>query len=949
MFQTLLLVPVLLQGGDALANPPQTIRLIDLDRDGRLDRFAYDLEGNLEVALNRGGRAFEPIRQALPRVNVSGLLVGDLNGDRQIDLYLVSARANVALLGDGTGAFTEGTAELGLADSGVGLSAEQVDIDADGIQDVLLHKETGDVIFWGTGRAYERDGSSSAASPAGPPATGGAFSAASAQTNAASGGTGTSGPGARPSSGGTISPPSGSSGGPGTQPSVQPGTPHSGVRPGFQIDPSTGGVNGGEWNATQIPSPSCALTIRDVTTNQCLKADTTPTLGRILPLGPEFFVSPSGLVGINTTAPVSRLDVQGDFCAHGNFTAGLPSLENLGSDPLLLAAHTGSGVAPTAEIRESSTTTDNSADSAVLELSRTNVTSDGSGGALYFKLPDNGGTPREYAGIATRIEQGLSSVVPFAGALDFLTSSGSSTRQRRMTITGDGDVGIGTPTPVAKLEVSGDFRSVGNYAVGQAALESTGTGTMLLASHSGSGMDAVADVRQSSSTTDNGSDAAVLALSRTNATADGAGGALYFRLPDNGGLQREYAGIGARVEQGLTSGVPYAGALELYTSSAGSSRQRRMTIAGDGDVGIATATPVTRLDVAGDFRSVGSFVAGEAALQNTGSDTLLVASHTGSGTQVTAEVRESSSTNDDGSDYSVLQLTRTNASADEAGTALTFRLPDNGGAPQEVAGLAGRIEEGLSSVLPVSGALDLFTTSSGAARQRRMTITSAGDVGIGGPNPDAPLADLHLVGDPAQGRMIVAPDAGADASAELVLGEDRDAVSSFRFRNDGVGDQLQILSDNGTATARIAVGRDTGEVGIGTTDLSPSSPAGPGLLRVGGDVTQSLNNTGVVKAACHIRGLTPTVVVTRSFNNLPGGTAITVQRTAPGTYIVDFGVDVTQRFFIGTIGGDTGITGTGTSGGIKLAPRSLNPNALTVVTFDSSGAGSDNIFYIVVY
>jgi hypothetical protein len=170
MIQSLMLATALLQEPRALVQSDPSIhrafRLVDLDLDGRLDRVAYNAEGKLEVSLNRGDRVFEPIRQDLPRVSVAGLLAGDLNGDQRVDLYVVSTGANVALVGDGTGGFVEATAELGLADAGLGLSAEQIDIDADGVLDVLLHNQEGDVIFWGTESAYERDPSSL------PPATG---------------------------------------------------------------------------------------------------------------------------------------------------------------------------------------------------------------------------------------------------------------------------------------------------------------------------------------------------------------------------------------------------------------------------------------------------------------------------------------------------------------------------------------------------------------------------------------------------------------------------------------------------------------------------------------------------------------------------------------------------------------------------------------------------------
>ena len=44
----------------------------------------------------------------------------------------------------------------------------------------------------------------------------------------------------------------------------------------------------------------------------CLPASSVPTLGALYPLGPEFFISPSGEVGIGTLAPQARLDVDGN-------------------------------------------------------------------------------------------------------------------------------------------------------------------------------------------------------------------------------------------------------------------------------------------------------------------------------------------------------------------------------------------------------------------------------------------------------------------------------------------------------------------------------------------------------------------------------------------------------------------------------------------------------------
>jgi hypothetical protein len=63
----------------------------------------------------------------------------------------------VALLGDGTGRFSEATERLGLIDGGPGVSAERVDLDGLSQQELLLHNAAGDVNFWSTGNGFERD------------------------------------------------------------------------------------------------------------------------------------------------------------------------------------------------------------------------------------------------------------------------------------------------------------------------------------------------------------------------------------------------------------------------------------------------------------------------------------------------------------------------------------------------------------------------------------------------------------------------------------------------------------------------------------------------------------------------------------------------------------------------------------------------------------------------
>ncbi len=91
--------------------------------------------------------------------------------------------------------------------------------------------------------------------------------------------------------------------------------------------------------------------------------------------------------------------------------------------------------------------------------------------------------------------------------------------------------------------------------------------------------------------------------------------------------------------------------------------------------------------------------------------------------------------------------------------------------------------------------------------------------------------------------------------------------------------------------------------------------------------------------------------VVRSFNNLPGGTAPTVSKlSGAGTYEVNFGVNVSERFFQATlISSNTSIPGGAADGQILASPRDGNSNAIFVRTNDSTGTNANRSFCLLVY
>jgi hypothetical protein len=133
------------------AEHPSAVRLIDVTGDGALDQVLLGPGDAVRIAVAIGGRSFQEVLQPLSVVNVQDVLASDLNGDGWIDLYLVSAADSVVLLGDGTGVFRDETDALGLGESSFGLSAEHLDVDADGLKDLLLHNASGDLLFWAQG------------------------------------------------------------------------------------------------------------------------------------------------------------------------------------------------------------------------------------------------------------------------------------------------------------------------------------------------------------------------------------------------------------------------------------------------------------------------------------------------------------------------------------------------------------------------------------------------------------------------------------------------------------------------------------------------------------------------------------------------------------------------------------------------------------------------------
>jgi len=114
-----------------------------------------------------------------------------------------------------------------------------------------------------------------------------------------------------------------------------------------------------------------------------------------------------------------------------------------------------------------------------------------------------------------------------------------------------------------------------------------------------------------------------------------------------------------------------------------------------------------------------------------------------------------------------------------------------------------------------------------------------------------------------------------------------------------------------------------------------------------GAIQQPLSNTGLVKAGVAVVGsATPTI--TRQFNNLPAGATVTVSSLGTGTYEVDFGDDISARFYSAT--NASGFISGAAAGQVAISPRAGNANALFITTRDSAGVLVNTVnFMVMIY
>jgi hypothetical protein len=267
-------------------------------------------------------------------------------------------------------------------------------------------------------------------------------------------------------------------------------------------------------------SPWCPPSIEDSAfPGNCIPASTVPLMGALLPLGPQFYVSPGGNVGIGTTSPNAQLAVAGrirgasDVIADGqlrSFATSVPPLEvqnslrvpNLNAD--LLDGVEASAFSQLGSSIEGSEVTDGTLTAADLADGSVGFTELQDGQVGYTKLADNSvGSSKIIDGAVSSSEILDNSILGqdiWNGTLrnEDISSSAAIDGSKIVPLF-SAPVGVGTTSPGKALDVVGDIRASGLVS-GQASWNSNpGAGTTITGINTGTGKAGHFEVKNSSS------------------------------------------------------------------------------------------------------------------------------------------------------------------------------------------------------------------------------------------------------------------------------------------------------------------------------------------------------------------------------------------------------------------------------------------------------------------
>ncbi len=265
--------------GDSLAEearyapyPLTSVWWGDYDADGLEDAYVVQPDGSGRLLHNQGDGRFVDVTERAGLADLQGHHLaawGDADGDGRADLYLAAWRGVSRLyvqLEDGT--FADHTETSGLPAHAQPLDATWRDVDGDGKADLQLVTELDDLVYRsaGEGRFEKVD------------------------------------LGLAP----RVAPPLGT---------IRAGSVDQ-ARAGVGLPPISGGPLGAPM-PTPDYQPICAHFVKDqAVPGVCLMASSDPTLGMLYPITSDWFVeSGTGYVGLGTTSPGARLEVDGNVIA----------------------------------------------------------------------------------------------------------------------------------------------------------------------------------------------------------------------------------------------------------------------------------------------------------------------------------------------------------------------------------------------------------------------------------------------------------------------------------------------------------------------------------------------------------------------------------------------------------------------------------------------------------
>ena len=136
------MMPEMVGGGVALADLDGDHDLdLYLVQSGRVDKTLAPENSANQLYLNKGDGYFEKVIDAGgagDRGYGMGVAAGDYDNDGDIDLYVTNLRGNVLLQNNGEGQFTDVTQTAGVGDTSWSIAATFLDLDADGDLDLFV-------------------------------------------------------------------------------------------------------------------------------------------------------------------------------------------------------------------------------------------------------------------------------------------------------------------------------------------------------------------------------------------------------------------------------------------------------------------------------------------------------------------------------------------------------------------------------------------------------------------------------------------------------------------------------------------------------------------------------------------------------------------------------------------------------------------------------------------